>query len=103
MKGELERKKREGEEVGEVTDEENVELWLLGGGGRTHRVAGQEEQLQETVAGCVGWWEWCSICECNYRRPPKSNCSLKSTLQQQRKRLISFRVPFIHENARTKE
>lgn len=31
MKEELERRKREGEEVGEVTDEESVELWLVGG------------------------------------------------------------------------
>lgn len=31
MTKESERRKREGEEVGEVTDEESVELWLVGG------------------------------------------------------------------------
>lgn len=46
MTKESERRKREGEEVGEVTDEESVELWLVGGekkGGRIHRVAAKGE------------------------------------------------------------
>lgn len=37
MTEESERRKREGEEVGEVTDEESVELWLLEKKGKNTR------------------------------------------------------------------
>ncbi len=75
--------------------------------GRIHGVAGEGEWLQkcclhqEAMAGC-GWkGGGCSICECNYCRPPKSDYWIESTLWWWLECLISFCMPFIHKTKQT--
>lgn len=61
MTKESERRKREGEEVGEVTDEESVELWLVGGEKKGEEYTEWQQRgnssrnsafINEAMAGC---------------------------------------------------